>query len=275
MTAVPGMVFSIPGSWKMLARKDALVVLYILRTLYIITLYGVRVRRQYECMECSPKPWLTPLTGGPYCMRTTRGPKSDSLEKTAIINPHAMRFIVILAGGWIRSASSTSRPVEPKICALTPAPPPNGHLSSSLGIPTQPDVQVTTHGRTAGARCWVLTSRPCGRESFRDLPVRARVEITRMSCLLALRKRLSSHGGAGGKREKDGRPEQFLFSCHRLKQREDSASSREQPRSGERDDWATGSRMERSRLSAAGGPRTGRPIATPMVLRRIKESQRG
>lgn len=123
MTAVPGMVFSIPGSWKMLARKDALVVLYILRTLYIITLYGVRVRRQYECMECSPKPWLTPLTGGPYCMRTTRGPKSDSLEKTAIINPHAMRFIVILAGGWIRSASSTSRPVEPKICALTPAPP--------------------------------------------------------------------------------------------------------------------------------------------------------
>lgn len=122
MTAVPGMVFSIPGSWKMLARKDAHVVLYILRTLYIITLYGVRVRRQYECMECSPKPWLTPLTGGPYCMRTTRGPKSDSLEKTAIINPHAMRFIVILAGGWIRSASSTSRPVEPKICALTPPP---------------------------------------------------------------------------------------------------------------------------------------------------------
>lgn len=34
-------------------------------------------------------------------------PKGDSLEKAAIINAHAMRFIAALAGGWIRSGLST------------------------------------------------------------------------------------------------------------------------------------------------------------------------
>lgn len=129
---------------------------------------------------------------------------------------------------------------------------------------------------TAGTVCLELNSRPCRHESFqpgktsegqedRDGPVRWRF----------------ANASWVGEGKKEGRktvaPEfkQFLFSCHRLKQREDSASSREQPRRGEGGDWAAASRIRRVRLSAAGGPRTGRPMATPMALAEDKRESTG
>lgn len=99
---------------------------------------------QYECTEMySDAVTDSPL---PY-EENARSKKVTAWRKAAIINPHAMRFIVGLAGGWIRSANSTSRLGRTGRTQnqnlLSPKRPP----VLMAWIPTRPETNGTTHGR--------------------------------------------------------------------------------------------------------------------------------
>lgn len=97
---------------------------------------------------------------------------------------------------------------------------------------------------TAGTVCLELDSRSYRHESFQLGKTSEGQEDRDVLACWRFANALSV--GEGEKRGKqDGRSEQFLFSCHRLKQRGDRASSREQPRHDEDGDWAAANRMRR------------------------------